>query len=43
MLQTPQWQSQVGAIAGYAPVKSGEVLSMRQVLPWWRFPNAKQL
>jgi putative molybdopterin biosynthesis protein len=43
LLQTPQWQNHVGAIAGYAPVKSGEVLSMRQVLPWWRFPNAKQL
>jgi len=37
LLQTPDWQASVGALAGYAPVQSGQVLSMRKVLPWWSF------
>ncbi len=41
LLQTPQWQARVGAIAGYAPVQSGVVLSMRKVLPWWSFAQQK--
>jgi putative molybdopterin biosynthesis protein len=24
-------------LPGYAPMQSGEVLSMSRVLPWWRF------
>ena len=38
LLQSPGWQACVAAIAGYAPMQSGEVLSMRKVLPWWDFP-----
>jgi putative molybdopterin biosynthesis protein len=37
LLQTPGWRACVGAIAGYMPLQSGEVLSMRRVLPWWSF------
>jgi putative molybdopterin biosynthesis protein len=41
LLQTPDWQTAVAAIAGYVPQQSGEVLSMRKVLPWWDFRQAK--
>jgi molybdate transport repressor ModE-like protein len=41
LLQTPAWQKQVAAISGYAAVQSGEVLSMRKVLPWWDYPQQK--
>jgi len=38
LLKTPAWQEQVAEIAGYTPVQSGEILSMRKVLPWWSYP-----
>jgi len=38
LLKTPAWQAQVTALAGYTPLQSGEVLSMRKVLPWWSYP-----
>jgi putative molybdopterin biosynthesis protein len=41
LLQTPDWQTTVAAIAGYAPDQSGKVLSMRKVLPWWDFRQEK--
>ncbi|MDD3965419.1 MAG: substrate-binding domain-containing protein [Candidatus Moranbacteria bacterium] len=41
LLQTPAWQMAVAAIVGYTPVASGQVLSMRRVLPWWHFAQAK--
>ena len=37
LLQTQQWQAQVAAIPGYSAQQSGEVLSMRKVLPWWNY------
>jgi molybdate transport repressor ModE-like protein len=37
LLKTPAWQQEVARIEGYAPAQSGEVLSMRRVLPWWEF------
>ena len=37
LLQTPDWQACLNKIAGYASEQSGEVLSMRKVLPWWSF------
>ena len=40
-LRTPAWQAELGAIAGYRPLQSGEVLSMRQVLPWWDYRREK--
>ena len=41
LLRSPAWRSELGAIPGYAALQSGEVLSMRQVLPWWDFGRAK--
>ncbi|MEY4100007.1 MAG: hypothetical protein RL300_1178, partial [Pseudomonadota bacterium] len=41
ILQTPQWFSQVSKIPGYSAQQSGEVLSMRQVLPWWDYRRKK--
>jgi len=38
LLKTPVWQAQVTGLAGYTPLQSGEVLSMRKVLPWWSYP-----
>ena len=37
LLQTTQWQTQLVSIPGYAAAQSGDVLSMRQVLPWWDY------
>ena len=37
LLQTPHWQTVLAAIPGYSAQQSGEVLSMRKVLPWWDF------
>ena len=42
VLRSPAWHSQLNAIPGYAAMQSGEVLSMRQVLPWWDFPTEKR-
>ncbi|MDD2881920.1 MAG: substrate-binding domain-containing protein [Rhodoferax sp.] len=41
LLRTPEWQRAAAAIAGYIPLQSGEVLTMRRVLPWWDFPDKK--
>ncbi|MHB1372974.1 MAG: substrate-binding domain-containing protein [Thauera sp.] len=37
LLRTAAWQGRLAALPGYAPMQSGEVLSMSRVLPWWRF------
>jgi hypothetical protein len=42
LLKTPEWQQEVARIEGYSPVQSGEVLSMRKVLPWWDFAARKR-
>ncbi|MBT9508028.1 substrate-binding domain-containing protein [Rhodoferax sp.] len=42
LLQTPAWQDEVARIPGYAPTQSGQVLSMRGVLPWWNFRQQKE-
>jgi molybdate transport repressor ModE-like protein len=42
LLQTPQWKSQIDQIAGYSADQSGQVLSMRQVLPWWDYRQLKK-
>jgi len=41
LLQTPAWQAAVACIPGYAAIQSGEVLSMRRVLPWWDYRQQK--
>ncbi len=37
LLTTPLWQREISSIVGYTAQQSGEVLSMRKVLPWWNF------
>jgi len=41
LLQTPQWQAALGTLPGYAASRSGEVLSLRQQLPWWEFARKR--
>jgi molybdate transport repressor ModE-like protein len=43
LLQSQRWQNKLAAMAGYAPHHSGEVQSMRRVLPWWDFPRQKSV
>jgi putative molybdopterin biosynthesis protein len=48
VLASPAWQALLGGVPGCAPQHSGEVLSLREVLPWWNLPpretsrNARQ-
>ena len=42
LLKTPEWQACMAGIAGYTPMQSGEVLSMRRVLPWWDYSKNKE-
>ena len=37
VLRTAEWQQRLAQLPGYAPMQSGEVLSMSRVLPWWAF------
>ena len=32
------WQTALQALPGYAPAQSGEVLRLREQLPWWTLP-----
>ena len=40
-LASPAWLAASAALPGYAPQRSGEVLSLTQALPWWRFKSPK--
>ncbi len=42
LLRTQQWQDRLAQLPGYEPFRSGEVLSLRQQLPWWRYPRARK-
>ena len=41
LLKTPAWQHAVQAIPGHSAIQSGDVLSMRTVLPWWDYRQLK--
>jgi len=41
LLRTERWQTRLAAIPGYAAAESGEVLSMRRVLPWWHYRTVR--
>ena len=41
LLRMPEWQSTMQSIPGYSALQSGEVLSMRRVLPWWDYRQKK--
>jgi putative molybdopterin biosynthesis protein len=36
LLASAQWQEKLAALPGYAPWRSGEVLSLKAQLPWWK-------
>jgi putative molybdopterin biosynthesis protein len=36
-LDSPAWPAALSALPGYAPSRSGEVLSLIQALPWWHY------
>lgn len=38
LLQAPAWQEELAQLAGYRPWRSGEVLSLKAQLPWWKLP-----
>jgi putative molybdopterin biosynthesis protein len=42
VLATPAWQGRLAALPGYAPWRSGEVLSLKAQLPWWTLPPKKK-
>ena len=35
LLQSPTWQAHLNQLPGYASDHSGEVASMKRLLPWW--------
>ncbi|MFZ2738729.1 MAG: substrate-binding domain-containing protein [Burkholderiaceae bacterium] len=44
VLQSPPWQQALGQLPGYHladPMLAGQVLSLRQTLPWWNYRNNK--
>lgn len=42
LLRSAAWQQVLASLPGYAPARSGEVLSLRQVLPWWTWRKPKR-
>ncbi len=38
-LQSPAWRETLANTAGYMPTHSGNVLSLRKMLPWWDFED----
>jgi putative molybdopterin biosynthesis protein len=41
VLRSAKWQATLAGIPGYQPSRCGEVLSLRQQLPWWTFRRPK--
>ena len=42
VLGSEAWQARLAQLPGYEAYRSGEVLSLRQQLPWWRFARDKK-
>ncbi len=42
LLAQPAWLARLNALPGYQAERSGEVLSLSQQLPWWRFPRERK-
>ncbi|MDO9198196.1 substrate-binding domain-containing protein [Rhodoferax sp.] len=42
LLKTQAWQDEVASIPGHLALQSGEILSMRRVLPWWDYRQKKK-
>jgi putative molybdopterin biosynthesis protein len=43
LLRSDAWRAQLNAVPGYAAQGSGEVLSLRRVLPWWSYRKPKRV
>jgi putative molybdopterin biosynthesis protein len=41
VLRSAPWQATLAGLSGYQPSHCGEVLSLRQQLPWWTFRRPK--
>jgi putative molybdopterin biosynthesis protein len=41
LLRNTAWQHQLGTLPGYQSVASGQVQSLRALLPWWTFKGKK--
>ena len=39
LLQTDDWQRRLAGLAGYQAADSGQVLSLKKLLPWWHFSS----
>jgi putative molybdopterin biosynthesis protein len=42
VLASAQWQAALRDLPGYLPFRSGEVLSLKDVLPWWHYREPKE-
>ncbi len=42
VLRSPDWIAQIESIPGYTAAGSGQVLSLRAVLPWWSYRQPKK-
>lgn len=40
-LASAEWAEALFSLPGYEPLRSGEVLSLTEVLPWWRYRRPK--
>ena len=43
VLRSERWRALVAGLPGYDPHGSGEVLSLRRQLPWWKFKSQRSL
>jgi len=41
VLASAEWQAALRELPGYQPFRSGEVLSLKDVLPWWHYRGPK--
>ena len=41
VLASAGWQSALRELPGYLPFRSGEVLSLKDMLPWWHYRGPK--
>jgi putative molybdopterin biosynthesis protein len=41
-LASAEWQDALQALPGYVALRGGEVLSLKEVLPWWSYRKPKR-
>jgi putative molybdopterin biosynthesis protein len=42
VLASPAWATALSSLAGYAPQRGGEVLSLTRAMPWWRYRSPRR-